>query len=143
MTELTTPPAAIAVRLGEDDRASGWVLFAAALLMTLGILNVIDGIAAVGDSQFFVRHAHYVIGDLGSWGWALIVVGVGQGLTGLAVSRRSALGNLAGIGFALANALSQLMIMQAYPFWSMAIFTLDLVVVYALVVHGGPRLQLA
>ncbi len=143
MTELTTPPAAIAVRLGEDDRARGWVLFAAALLMTLGILNVIDGIAAVGDSQFFVRHAHYVIGDLGSWGWALIVVGVGQGLTGLAVSRRSALGNLAGIGFALANALSQLMIMQAYPFWSMAIFTLDLVVVYALVVYGGPRLQLA
>lgn len=143
MTELTTPPAAIAVRLGEDDRARGWVLFAAALLMTLGILNVIDGIAAVGDSQFFVRHAHYVIGDLGSWGWALIVVGVGQGLTGLAVSRRSALGNLAGIGFALANALSQLMIMQAYPFWSMAIFTVDLLVVYALVVYGGPRLQLA
>ncbi len=143
MTELTTPPAALAVRLGEDDRGRGWVLFAAALLMTLGILNVIDGIAAVGDSEFFVRHAHYVIGDLGSWGWALIVVGVGQGLTGLAVSRRSELGNLAGIGFALANALSQLMIMQAYPFWSMAIFTLDLLVVYALVVYGGPRLQLA
>lgn len=141
MAELTTPPGAIDLRLGEDTRGKGWVLFAAALLMTLGVMNVIDGIAAVGNSQFFVRHAHYVIGDLGSWGWAVTVIGVGQGLTGLAVSRGSQVGNLVGIGFALANALCQLMIMQAYPFWSLTLFTLDLFVVYALVVYGGPRLQ--
>ena len=143
MTELTTPPAALAVRLGEDDRGRGWVLFAAALLMTLGILNVIDGIAAVGDSQFFVRHAHYLFGDLGSWGWALVAVGVAQGITGLAVTRRSQVAIWAGVGFALANALMQLMVMQAYPWWSLAMFTLDLVVVYGLVIYGGMRLQLA
>lgn len=143
MSELTTPPGALAVRMGEDDRGRGWVQFAAALLMTLGVMNVIDGIAAVGGSEFFVRHAHYVLGDLGSWGWVLVAIGVGQGVTGLAVSRRSEIGNLAGVGFALANALVQLLIMQAYPWWSLAMFTLDLLVVYALVVYGGRRLQLA
>ena len=143
MTELSAPPRALAVRLGEDERGRGWVMFSAALLMTLGVLNVIDGIAAVGNSQFFVRHAQFVLGDLGSWGWTLVGVGVAQGLTGLAVTRRSEVANWAGIGFALANALIQLMIMQAYPWWSLAMFTLDLLVVYGLVVYGGRRVRLA
>jgi hypothetical protein len=132
---------AMSIRVGEDDRGTGWVLFAGALLMTLGVLNVIDGIAAVGDSSFFVRHARFVVGDLGSWGWVLVVIGVGQGLSGLAVSRRSEVGTWAGIGFALSNALAQMLVMQAYPWWSLAMFTLDLLVVYGLVVYGGRRLR--
>lgn len=134
---------AMSVRMAEDDRGAGWVVFAAALLMTLGTLNVIDGIAAVGNSNFFARHAHYIVGDLAGWGWVLIVIGVGQGLSGLAVTRRSEIGMWAGVGFALANALAQLMVMQAYPFWSLAMFTLDLLVVYGLVVYGGRRFRVA
>lgn len=135
--------ATMSIRMAEDDRGTGWVLFAAALLMTLGVLNVIDGVAAVSNSSFFVRHARYVVGDLGSWGWVLMAIGVGQGLAGLAVSRRSDIGTWAGIGFALANALAQMLVMQAYPFWSLAMFTLDLLVVYGLVVYGGRRLRIA
>ena len=119
------------------------MLFAAALLTTLGILNVIDGIAAVGDSQFFVRHAHYVIGDLGSWGWALIVVGAGQGLTGLAVSRRSA----RQLGGDRIRAGQRAQPADDHAGLSLLVdgdlHRVDLLVVYALVVYGGPRLQLA
>jgi hypothetical protein len=74
-------------------------------------------------------------------GWVLVVIGVGQGLSGLAVSRRSEIGTWAGIGFALANTLAQMLVMQAYPWWSLAMFTLDLLVVYGLVVYGGRRLR--
>jgi hypothetical protein len=143
MTDMSAQPQAVSLRLAEDDRGTGWVLFAAALLMTLGTLNVIDGIAAIGNSSFFVRHAHYLVGDLGSWGWVLVAIGVGQGLSGLAISRRSEIGMWAGIGFALANAMAQLQFMQAYPWWSLAMFTLDLLVVYGLVVYGGRRLRIA
>ncbi len=83
-----------------------------------------------------------MIGDLGSLGWVLMAIGVAQGLAGLAVSRRSEIGMWAGIGFALANALAQLLIMQAYPWWSLAMFTLDLLVVYGLVVHGARPLRI-
>ena len=134
-------PQAIALRLGEDEPGRGWVVFAAALLMTLGTLNVIDGIAAIGNSQFFVRHAHYLVGDLNSWGWILAAIGVCQGITGFAIARGSDVARWAGIGFALANALAQLLFIQAYPLWSLAIFTVDLLVVYALVVYGTPRLR--
>ena len=116
-------------------------MFAAALLMTLGTLNVIDGIAAIGNSQFYARHAHYLVGDLGSWGWILAVIGVCQAITGFAIARGSDVARWAGIGFALANALAQLLVIQAYPLWSLAIFTVDLLVVYALVVYGTPRLR--
>jgi hypothetical protein len=140
MTDVSASPRAVALRLGEDDRGRGWILFAAALLMTLGTLNLIDGIAAIGNSQFFVRHAHYLVGDLGSWGWILAVIGVCQGLAGFGIARGSEPARWAGIGFALANALAQLLFMQAYPLWSLSLFAVDLVVVYALVVYGPPRL---
>jgi hypothetical protein len=141
MADVSASPRVIAVRLGEDDRGRGWVVFAAALLMTLGTLNVIDGIAAIGNSQFFVRHAHYLVGDLTSWGWILAAIGVCQGVTGFAIARGSDVARWAGIGFALANALAQLLFIQAYPLWALAIFTVDLLVVYALVVYGTPRLR--
>jgi hypothetical protein len=141
MTDISATPQAIALRLGEDDRGRGCVVFAAALLMTLGTLNVIDGIAAVGNSQFFARHAQFIVGDLGTWGWILVAIGVCQGLTGFAIARGSDVARWAGIGFALANALAQLLFIQAYPFWSLAIFAVDLLVVYALVIYGTPRLR--
>jgi hypothetical protein len=143
MSDVSATPQALTVRLGEDRRGQGWVVFAAALLMTLGALNVIDGIAAVGNSQFFVRRAHYLVGDLGTWGWILVAIGVCQGLTGFAIARGSDVARWAGIGFALANALAQMLFMQAYPLWSLAIFAVDLLVVYALVVYGTPRLRAA
>jgi hypothetical protein len=102
---------------------------------------VIDGIAAVGNSQFFVRHARFIVGDLGTWGWILVAIGVCQGLTGFAIARGSDVARWAGIGFALANALAQLLFVQAYPLWSLAIFAVDLLVVYALVIYGTPRLR--
>ena len=137
----TDAPGAFALRLGEDERGTAWIVFAAALLATLGTLNVIDGIAAVSNSDFFVRQAHYIVGDLGTWGWTLIVVGACQGLTGLGVARRNEIARWAGIGFAIANALAQMLFMPAYPLWALCIFSLDLLVIYGLIVHGGPRLR--
>ncbi len=132
---------AVALRLGDDDRRTGWIVFAAAMLATLGTLNVIDGIAAVSNSQFFVRHAHFITGDLGAWGWTLIVLGICQGLSGLGIARGSDVARMAGIGFAIANALAQMLFMPAYPLWALAIFSVDLLVLYGLIVYGRPRLR--
>jgi hypothetical protein len=42
-----------------------------------------------------------------------------------------------GVGIASANAVVQLLFIPAYPFWSLALFSLDLLVIYGLVVHGS------
>jgi len=126
-----------ALRLGEDERGGGWVTFAAAMLLVLGCTNTVEGVAAVTGSEFFVARAHYLFGDLNSWGWAIWVIGVAQGLTGVGVLVKNQAARWLGVAFAAGNALAQMLMMQAYPFWSLALLSLDVVVMYGLVVYGG------
>ena len=59
-----------------NEQRSGWVTFAGALLLIAGALNVIYGIAAIGDSKFFTEHGTYIISGLNTWGWVLTILGV-------------------------------------------------------------------
>jgi len=124
------------VRLGEDDRDVGWLIFAGTLLLLLGCTNIIEGVAAVSGSHFFVRNAHYVFGDLNAWGWVVWLVGIAQGLTGVAVLVKNQFARWLGVAFAFLNALAQLLMMPAYPFWSLSIFTLDILAIYGLIAYG-------
>jgi hypothetical protein len=126
-----------AIRLGEDNRSSSWMVFAGAMLLVLGCTNIIDGIAAVTGSDFFSVRAHYLFGDLNSWGWVIWVLGIAQGLTALAVLLKNQFARWLGVAFACANGLAQLLMIQAYPLWSLALFSLDVLVMYALLVHGA------
>jgi hypothetical protein len=125
------------LRLGADDRDVGWLIFAGVVLLVLGCMNIIEGIAAVNGSHAFAGNAHYMIGDLNSWGWVLWLVGIAQGLTAAGVLLRNQYARWLGVAFAFANGLAQLLIIQAYPFASLALFSLDILVIYGLVVHGG------
>src|SRR6516225_8070509 len=69
----------------DDERGQGWVVFAAALLLTIGTINVIQGIAAISRAHFYVANAHYVFGDLKSWGWTVLILGALQLLVALGV----------------------------------------------------------
>lgn len=120
----------------EDERGQGWVLFAGVLLLTLGVLNVIDGIAAISRAHFYVANAHYVLGDLKTWGWVALCLGVLQLLIGFGVFARNQFARWAGIVILSLNAIAQLLMMPAYPFWSLAIFAIDIVAVYGLVAYG-------
>jgi len=125
------------LRLGEDDRDRGWMVFAGTLLLLLGCTNIIDGIAAVSESHFFVGRAHYMFGDLSASGLVVWLVGIAQGLTALGVLVKDQLARWLGVAFALLNALAQLLMIEADPLLSLALFGLDILVVYGLVVYGG------
>jgi hypothetical protein len=107
------------------------------MLLVLGCTNTVEGVAAVSGSHFFVNRAEYVFGDLSSWGWVIWVIGVAQGLTGVAVLFKRQVARWLGVAFAFGNALAQLLMIQAYPFWSLALLSLDILVIYGLVVYGG------
>lgn len=135
MSVAVTSPRAL--RLGEDDHQSGWVAFAAVVLLILGCMNTIEGAAAVTGSGFFTPRAEFVFGDLSSLGWAIWVLGIAQGLTGIAVLFAIQFARWLGVGFAALNLVAQVLMMQAYPLWSLALLGLDVVVMYGLTVHGG------
>jgi hypothetical protein len=118
----------------------GWVVFAGAMLMMLAILNGIYGIAAISNSTFFVNDARYVFSDLNTWGWIALVTGAIQLVVALGIWAGNTLATWAGLAIAGINAIVQLLMIPAYPFLSLALFSIDLLVIYGLAVHGGHRM---
>lgn len=119
------------------DAGYGWVVFAGTMLMIVGILNIIYGIAAIDNASFFVNDAKYVISSLNTWGWVVLIIGVVQTLTALGVWARNTFATWVGVAIASLSAIAQLLMISAYPLLSLALFAIDLAVVYGLAVHGG------
>ena len=60
----------------EKGRGFGRSIFASVLLMIGGVLNIVYGIGAISKSHFFTVNAHYVFGDLKTWGWITLLLGI-------------------------------------------------------------------
>jgi len=137
MQPPTTTPTIGEARSPEQGRGYGLILFASILLLVIGCFNLIEGIAAVANSHVFVAHAHYVFGDLRTWGWITLILG---GLQLLAAAGILA-GNQAARWFAVAvivlNAIDQMFFIPAYPFWSLLIIAMDVVALYGLCAYGS------
>jgi len=120
------------------QRGDGWVLFAGIMLMVVGFLNLVYGIAALDDSAFFTGDARYVIfDDLNTWGWFFLIVGVLQLCAAFSIWNRNPFGRLIGIATAAGNAMIVLFTVNAYPFAAFMIFLIDVMVIYGLAVYGG------
>ncbi|MGA9858523.1 MAG: hypothetical protein WBQ18_11720 [Solirubrobacteraceae bacterium] len=120
----------------DDERGYGWISFAGVLLVMLGTLNFIEGIAAIGNAHFFAANGHYIAGSLNTWGWVVMLVGIFEWVIGLGVFAKNQFSRWAGVAILGINAIVQLMMIPAYPFWSLSIFTLDILAIYGLVAYG-------
>jgi hypothetical protein len=121
----------------EEERGSGWITFAGVMILMVAILNIIDGIAAISRSSFFTNNARYVFSDLRTWGWIVLALGALQLLVGFGIWAGNQLARWTGIVVVSLNAIAQLLFIPAYPFWSLSIFALDVLVLYGLAAYGG------
>jgi hypothetical protein len=120
----------------DDDRGYGWVVFAGVLLLILGTLNFIEGLAAIGNAHFFVHNTNYIAGSLKTWGWIVLCIGVVEWAVGCGVFVKNQFSRRVGVAILSLNAIVQLMMIPAYPFWSLSIFTLDILAIYGLIAYG-------
>ena len=129
------------VHVADDEYAerSGWVTFAGVMLTIVGVLNIIYGIAAIDDANFYVNDARYVISDLATWGWVLLIIGAVQFCAAFSIFGGTSWGRWVGVVAAGLNAIAQLMFLPSYPLLSLALFAVDIVVIHALITHGGRR----
>ena len=109
------------------------------MIVTVGILNAIYGIAAIGDSTFFVADQKFILSGLNTWGWVMLVLGVLQIVAAFSIWSASSFGRWFGIACAVANAIAALLAIPAYPFWSLVVIGIDILVIYGLAVYGGDK----
>src|SRR4051794_7438761 len=138
----TAAPAVGGTDTGRDpERGLGWVAFAGSMLMLVGTINFIYGIAAISNSKFFVGNTTYVIGNLNTWGWVMLCLGTIQLLAGGGIFAGNQLSRWIGILAAGGNAVAQLLFISAAPFLALSLFTVDILVIYGLIAYGHKRPQ--
>src|SRR3954471_1842409 len=100
-------------------------------------MNFIGGIAAIDNANFYVSDAKFQFGDLNTWGWVILILGTVQVLTALGLFARNAFARGVGVIFASLAAMASLFMISAYPLWSLALFTMDILIIYGLVSYGS------
>jgi hypothetical protein len=126
-------------RYGDAQTAwAGWVIFGGVMLIMLGAFQIVEGLVALFDDGFYLvgRSGLVVDVDYNTWGWVhtlIGVVGVGAGL-GLLAGNMAA--RVVGVVIACLSALVNLAFIAAYPVWSTIMITIDVIVIYAIIVHG-------
>jgi hypothetical protein len=117
---------------------TGWVVFASVMMFLLGAFQVIQGLVALFDEGFYLvtRGGLVVDVDYNVWGTVHLILGVLLLLSGGGVLTGNLAARTVGVILAGLSALVNLVFIGAYPIWSIVIITVDVLVIYALTVHG-------
>jgi hypothetical protein len=122
---------------GTEIAGAGWIAFAGIMLVMVGFFNVIDGLAAIVNSNYLTNQLLFA--NLDAWGWFFVIWGALQVIAGIAVFGGATWAAIFGVIAAFVNAIAQLSWAATYPVWSITAIVLDVLVIYALVVYGGQR----
>jgi hypothetical protein len=120
-----------------EGRGYGLIIFAGALLLVVGFWNLIYGIAGIAQSHVFIANAHYVFGNLRTWGWITLIFAILQLLAGAGVLVGNQLARWFAVAIVGLNAIEQMFAIPAYPFWSLTIIAMDVVALYGLCAYGS------
>jgi hypothetical protein len=118
-------------------RGTGRAIFIASLLLFVGVLNIIYGIGALGNANVYLGEQRLVFGNLHTYGWVLIILGVIQLTGGFSLFAGNTYGRVIGIIAASLGALANLTSIGGNdPWWRLAGFALCVYILYGLIVFG-------
>ena len=123
---------------GSRRRRSGWVTFAGVVGLVVGAYNALSGIAALADDETVAAQATDVLFgiDLTLWGWLWLLVGLAQIVAGVLILQRNEWGRWLGITIAALSAVITVFVIFVFPLWSIAVLTLDCLVIYGLLTES-------
>ena len=115
---------------------SGWVTFAAAVAAVAGIYNILSGLAAVTSDDRTEALGDVLYGiDVSAWGWFWLILGVVQVAIAVLIAQRHPLGQMLGVAWAVLSASLTVFLIFVAPLWSLTVLFIDMLVIYALLVH--------
>ncbi len=113
--------------------ASGGITFAACVLTLVGAFQVIAGLTAILDDQFYVVARNYTFDlDATAWGWIHLLLGLALLCTGIGLFGRKAWAGVTALFLALVSAVANFFFIPYFPIWSVVVIALDVWVIWAL-----------
>jgi hypothetical protein len=116
----------------------GFVLFGGLMLVMMGAFQAIEGFVALfKDDYYLVRRSGLVLSiDYTAWGWTHLLIGLVAVLAGIGILLGQMWARIVGIVIAVISAFANLAFIAAYPLWCTIVIATDVLVIYALAVHG-------
>jgi hypothetical protein len=116
----------------------GWIIFAGVMMFMIGCFSAINGLIGIFKDEYYVVGSNDLVisVDYTTWGWVHLLLGILIAATGVGAMAGQTWARVVGVGLVALNALVNFAFLSAYPVWSLIIITLDVFVIYALIVHG-------
>lgn len=117
---------------------TGWVYFAGFMMTILGFFQAIEGLAALLNDKYYVAlQSHLLVLDYTQWGWIHLTLGIVIVMAGISLFSGAAWARVVGVILAMFNLFAQFAFVSVYPVWSIIMMVIDVLIIYALTVHGG------
>jgi hypothetical protein len=132
--ETRTPAESLA---GPEN--AGWAVFAVTILFMAAVFQIVDGLVALLRDQTYVTRQNglAVTIDYTVWGWVHLGLGVLAAVAAFGLLGGRTWARVVGVGMAWISIFVNFMFMPAYPFLSIAVIAIDVLVIYAIIVYGG------
>jgi hypothetical protein len=116
----------------------GWGYFASFMMMLLGVFEGIAGLAAIFKDNFYVvTENQLLVFNFKTWGWISLILGIVIFMAGLELLRGALWARVVAVLLAGLSLIANMSFVQAYPIWSIAMMVIDVLIIYALTVHGA------
>jgi hypothetical protein len=114
---------------------AGWIVFAAVIMLIVGVLDFFEGLIAIIRDNYYVVHGNQlIVFDTTKWGWITLIWGIVLVIAGFGLWTGAGWARWFTIIVVGLNILGQLSWLgsSGYPLWSLVIITLNIIVLYAL-----------
>ncbi len=112
---------------------SGWVTFAAIVVVIAGMFNLLSGIAAITEDDLVKDLNQVLYGiDIEAWGWFWAVIGVAQLITAILLLARNPTGAMLAILGATISATFTIFLIFVAPLWAITVVALDIGIIWAI-----------
>lgn len=127
-----------AQRREEPTAWVGMIIFGGIMMLMMGAFQIIEGLVALFNDEYYLvtRNGLIISFDYTAWGWTHLIIGLIAVCAGIGVLLGQMWARVVGIIIAVVSALANIAFLSAYPVWSTIVIATDVLVIYALTVHG-------
>jgi hypothetical protein len=118
--------------------AVGFILFAAIMMIMVGVFQALQGLIAIFENEFYVTTRNYTFQfDATSWGWIHLLLGLVVAFAGYGLLSGRTWARTVAITLAVLSAIANFLFIPYYPFWALLLVALNIFVIWAIAAHGG------